>query len=65
MSVVLENQVGFNIFKVNDRKPERAYALDEVRGELPEAVAQIKQHERYDDWVKGLRAKAHIEIRGS
>jgi len=36
-----------------------------VRGELPEAVAQIKQHERYDDWVKGLRAKAHIEIRGS
>jgi peptidyl-prolyl cis-trans isomerase SurA len=63
VSPVLENSVGFNIFKLTDRKSEREYQLDEIRAELPDAVAQMKQREQYDLWVKGLRAKAHIEIR--
>jgi len=62
---VLENNVGLNIFKVNDRRPERPYKLDEIRSELPEVVAQMKQREKIDEWVKGLRSKAHIEIRSS
>ncbi len=55
---------GFSVFKVNDKRPEREYALEEIRNELPEAVAQLQFKERYDDWLKVLRAKAHIEIRG-
>jgi peptidyl-prolyl cis-trans isomerase SurA len=65
VSEVLENPAGFNIFLVNDRKPERAYELDEIRDELPDAVDQMKRREQYDGWLKGLRAKAHIEIRSS
>jgi peptidyl-prolyl cis-trans isomerase SurA len=65
VSEVLENPAGFNIFKVNDRKPERMYELEEVRGELPDVVDQMKRRDRYEEWMKGLRAKAHIEIRGS
>lgn len=65
VSSVLENPVGFNIFKVNDRKPERPYQLDEVRDQLQSAVEEIKDHERWEIWIKGLRAKAHIEIRSS
>ena len=65
VSAVLVNQVGFNIFKVLDRKPEREYQLDEIKKDLPDLVAQMKQRERYEDWVKGLRTKAHIEIRRS
>jgi peptidyl-prolyl cis-trans isomerase SurA len=64
-SEVLTNAIGFNIFKVTDRKPEREYRLDEIRDELPARVAEMKQRERYEDWVKKLRAKAQIEIRGS
>jgi peptidyl-prolyl cis-trans isomerase SurA len=64
ISETLENQTGFNIFKVTDRKPERPYTLDEIKEQLPDAVGQIKFKERYDEWVRGLRAKAHIEIRG-
>ena len=64
VSEPLANAVGYNIFKVTDRKPERAYTLDEIRKELPQAVGEIKQRERYDAWVKTLRAKAHVEIRG-
>jgi len=63
VSDVLTNQAGYNIFKLTDRKPEREYELAEIKKELPEAVAQIKQKQRYDDWMKGLRGKAHIEIR--
>jgi peptidyl-prolyl cis-trans isomerase SurA len=65
VSDLLPNQIGFNIFKVRDRKPEREYTLEEIRAELPGAVGQLKFRDRYDEWVKGLRAKAHIEIRSS
>ena len=65
VSQVLSNRAGFNIFKMVDLKPERDYALEEIRAELPAAVAQIQYKEKYDQWVKGLRAKAHIEIRKS
>jgi peptidyl-prolyl cis-trans isomerase SurA len=63
ISEPLVNAVGYNIFKVTDRKAERPYTLDEIRKELPQAVSEIKQRERYDAWVKALRDKAHIEIR--
>ena len=63
VSEPLANAIGYNIFKVTDRKPERAYTLDEIRKELPQAVGEIKQRERYDAFVKTLRAKAHVEIR--
>lgn len=65
ISGVLQNSVGFNIFKVTDRHPERQYRLDEIRDQLPEAVANVMHREAYDAWVKNLRAKAHIEIRDS
>jgi peptidyl-prolyl cis-trans isomerase SurA len=63
VSDVLVNRAGFNVFKVLERKPERDYSLDEIRDELPQAVAQIQYREKYDAWVKSLRSKAHIEIR--
>jgi peptidyl-prolyl cis-trans isomerase SurA len=65
VSDVLVNRAGFNIFKVLDRKPERDYQLDEIKDDLPQAVAQIQYREKYDAWVKSLRTKAHIEIRKS
>jgi len=63
VSAVLVNKVGFNIFKVTDRKPERMYNLDEIKDELPDAVGQIQFRERYDAWIKTLRAKAQIDVR--
>jgi peptidyl-prolyl cis-trans isomerase SurA len=63
VSDVLENPAGFNVFKLTDRKPERPYTLDEIKEQLPEAVGQIKERERLDDWIKGLREKGQIEIR--
>jgi peptidyl-prolyl cis-trans isomerase SurA len=61
----LPTQAGFNIFKVTERRAERAYTLEEIRGDLPQIVGQIKQRERYETWVENLRKKSHIEIRDS
>jgi glucosamine 6-phosphate synthetase-like amidotransferase/phosphosugar isomerase protein len=41
------------------------YLLEELKEQLPEVVSQMKQQDRYEEWLKGLRAKAHIEIRGA
>ncbi len=64
ISEPLENQAGFNLFKLTDRKPERPYTFEEVKEQLPDFVGQIRWQERFQEWVKSLRAKAHIEIRG-
>ncbi|MEO5618317.1 MAG: peptidylprolyl isomerase [Candidatus Eisenbacteria bacterium] len=63
VSGVLTNQLGFNIFKLLDRHPERAYTVEEIRDELPGAVADIQSREKYEDWVKGLRTKAQVQYR--
>lgn len=63
VSAVLTNQAGFNIFKLTDRHPERDYTVEEIKAELPDAVAQVQFREKYDAWLKTLRAKAQIEYR--
>ena len=63
VSDVLTNAQGFNVFKVTDRHPEREYTLEEIKKDLPDAVSQVQFRERYDAWVKSLRAKASIEYR--
>jgi peptidyl-prolyl cis-trans isomerase SurA len=63
VSEVLPNQQGFNIFKVNERKPERAFEVAEIKEELPEAVAQAQFRVKYEAWIKTLRSKAQIEYR--
>jgi peptidyl-prolyl cis-trans isomerase SurA len=63
VSDVLANPRGFNIFKLAERKPERDYTLDEVKDELPNAVANLQFRDKYDAWVKTLRAKARIQYR--
>lgn len=65
ISDVLVNQAGFNIFRVTERKAEREYVLEEIKSELPKAVSEIQFREKLDLWVKGLRAKAHIQINKS
>ncbi|HKQ57502.1 MAG TPA: peptidylprolyl isomerase [Candidatus Eisenbacteria bacterium] len=65
ISDVLQNQAGYNIFMVTERKAEREYSLEEIKDELPQAVSEIQFREKLDEWVKTLRAKAHIQINKS
>ncbi len=63
VSEVIPNNAGFNIFKLVDRHPEREYTLEEVRDELPKAVGDLQRRDKYEAWIKSLRAKAQIEYR--
>jgi peptidyl-prolyl cis-trans isomerase SurA len=63
VSEPLLNAQGYNLFKVLDRSPERAYQLSEVKDDLPDMVRQAKLKEQYDLYVADLRKKAHIEYR--
>lgn len=65
VSDVLINQAGFNIFRVTERKAEREYALEEIKEELPGVVSELQYREKLEEWVRGLRAKAHIQINKS
>ncbi len=55
--------VSFNLFKVLELKPERDFTLDEVREQLPDVVGRIRYSDKIDEWLKGLRARATIEIK--
>jgi peptidyl-prolyl cis-trans isomerase SurA len=55
--------VSFNLFKLLEEKPERAYTLDEVREQLPEVVGRIQYNEKVEAWLKNLRSKATIDIK--
>jgi len=59
------NTAGFNIFRVTERKADHEYALEEVKDELPGVVSEMLFREKLEEWVKGLRAKAHIQINKS
>ena len=59
----LLNPQGYHLFKVNDRQPERAYQVAEIKDDLPELVRQQKLKEQYDTFIADLRKKAHVEYR--
>ena len=63
ISEPLPNSVGFNIFKVVEKKAERPYALEEVREELPRVVAELKFRDRLEEYTKTLRSRASVQIR--
>ena len=65
VSEVLVNQAGFNIFRVTERKAAREYDLAEIKDELPGVVGEMQFREKLEEWVKALRAKAHIQINKS
>ena len=63
VSPPLSGPQGYNIFKMLDRHPERAYTYDEVKEQLPDLVRQIKLKKQYDTWVAGLRTRTHVEYK--
>ena len=63
VSQVMQDDDMFYLFTVSGRTPETAYTFDEVKGELKDVVRQEKLGGVYDIWVKGLRAKTHVDVK--
>ncbi|MBI4971056.1 MAG: peptidylprolyl isomerase [Candidatus Omnitrophica bacterium] len=63
LSPVIETDIGYHIFKVEERQEGKKRTLDECRAEIQEILFREKAKKRFDEWMKELKAKAYISIR--
>lgn len=63
VSVPLKGDVGYYIFKLLGRVPEREYRFDEVKEELRRIVLDQKLRDAYDRWLDRIRKNVNIEIK--
>jgi peptidyl-prolyl cis-trans isomerase C len=62
ISDIVESQFGYHIIKVTERKASEMVALDQVSPQVKQFLAQQRQKERADTFMKQLRSKAKIEV---
>lgn len=63
VSAVIESSVGFHIIQVIDRRGAGVKPIESVREEIREKLDMEKVEKKFDEWLEGLRSKAHIEIK--
>jgi peptidyl-prolyl cis-trans isomerase SurA len=59
----VQSSAGFHLVQVVARTPAYEPSLDEVRASIEQKIGDRKARERFDGWLKQLRAEAVIEIR--
>ena len=62
LSEVVKTDLGFNIFKITEKKPEIVKALEEVKEEIIQILLPTKQKEAFDNLLEELKGKVEIEI---
>lgn len=60
---VIPMEIGYHIFKVEGKTPERDYTFDEIKDRLRQLVIQEKSQNEYDRWVEGLKKKTFVDIK--
>lgn len=63
ISNVIESPIGFHIIKVVDKRGVGLKPIEHVREEIREKLENEKMEKRYEDWIRELRNKSHIEIK--
>jgi len=61
ISDVFRTRFGFHIAKVYDRKPAAVSELEEVKGEIVNALKEQMRGKAIDEFIDGLKSKAKIE----
>jgi peptidyl-prolyl cis-trans isomerase SurA len=59
----VQSPAGFHLVQVVDKTPAFEPKLDEVRASIEQKIGDRKARERYDGWLRQLRADAIVEIR--
>jgi len=63
VSEPVQSPAGFHLVQVAEKTPAYEPALEDVRASIEQKIAERKSRERYDAWLKQLRADAIVEIR--
>jgi len=59
----VQSPAGFHLVQVVDKTPAFEPKLEEVRTSIEQKIGDRKARERYDGWLRQLRAEAIVEIR--
>ena len=62
ISPVVQTPFGFHLIRVDARRKQDV-TLERARFKLRNELKQRKAEEQYDDWLRQLRDRAHVEIR--
>ena len=63
LSGAIKTELGYHLFKVEDKIPERVKALEEVRGDIEHRLYIEKGKAQYDKWIEELKKNAYISFR--
>jgi parvulin-like peptidyl-prolyl isomerase len=63
ISKIVESKIGFHIFKVISKTPERLKSLEEASDEIRGLVHRRKFDDRYKDYIEDLKDNAYISIK--
>ena len=63
VSEPVQSPAGFHLVQVAEKTPAYEPSLEDVRASIEQKIAERKTRERYDAWLKQLRADAIVEIR--
>jgi len=62
---VIPLDIGYHIFKIAAKEPEREYNYDEIKDQLKQMVLQEKTQNKYEQWLSEIKKKTFIDIKGS
>jgi peptidyl-prolyl cis-trans isomerase SurA len=62
---VVPLDIGYHIFKVVAKTPEREYNYDEIKDQLRQMVLQERTQNKYEQWLGEIKKKTFIDIKGS
>lgn len=62
---VVPLDIGYHIFKVVGKTPEREYTYDEIKDQLRQMVLQERMQNKYEQWLAEIKKKTFIDIKGS
>lgn len=63
ISGVIESPVGFHIIRITDKRGAGIKPIEEVREEIIAKIGTEKGKKKFEEWLKEMREKSHIEIR--
>lgn len=63
LSGVIKTSLGYHIFKVEEKRPERVKEPSEVKDEIEKVIFAEKGKKQYDSWIEQLKKDSYISYR--
>jgi len=60
---VVETPIGYHIFRVEAKEPEKVHTFDEVKDQISGYLFQEKSNARFRDWMEEIKKAAYISIK--